>query len=551
MYNTSFFKKILLISTVVLLYSCDKDFNAIGDDLIGDDHFGLESVKYDVLAYNQEVTPIQSNSLGVNALGIYDNPVLGTTTANYATQLTLAAYAPSIGESPVIESVVLSVPYFSHATASNTDGSTTYALDSIYGPSEGRLKLSVYESGVQMRASYFDNNNNQFAQLYNTDMDTETGDGAYINFDKSKKPLATGKPLNDSESKFENDEFFFDSKQLADVTKNDKNEDVTTRVAPEMRLNLNKAFFQDKILNPAAKAKLATQDVFQEYFRGLYFKVEKSGANPSNMALMDFTKGKITIKYKAKTDVTTDDANLTEDRTLVINLTGSTAGLLQDVKETNYASALAAVNKDSGDQRLYLKGGQGSLAVLELTGLAAKLEEIRTNKWLVNEANLIFYIDTLQMAKTADGSVDVKKMAKEPKRVYLYDLDNNIPIIDYAADGSTSITNDARMTKVIYGGIVSVNSGTKRGSYYKIRLTNHIRNIIKDATAKNVRLGLVAIDDISVTASNKLKLKNSVISEAPRSTVITPVGTILYGNNVSAEEQAKKLQLEIYYTKPN
>ena len=551
MYNTSFFKKILLISTVVLLYSCDKDFNAIGDDLIGDDHFGLESVKYDVLAYNQEVTPIQSNSLGVNALGIYDNPVLGTTTANYATQLTLAAYAPSIGESPVIESVVLSVPYFSHATASNTDGSTTYALDSIYGPSEGRLKLSVYESGVQMRASYFDNNNNQFAQLYNTDMDTETGDGAYINFDKSKKPLATGKPLNDSESKFENDEFFFDSKQLADVTKNDKNEDVTTRVAPEMRLNLNKAFFQDKILNPAAKAKLATQDVFQEYFRGLYFKVEKSGANPSNMALMDFTKGKITIKYKAKTDVTTDDANLTEDRTLVINLTGSTAGLLQDVKETNYASALAAVNKDSGDQRLYLKGGQGSLAVLELSGLAAKLEEIRTNKWLVNEANLIFYIDTLQMAKTADGSVDVKKMAKEPKRVYLYDLDNNIPIIDYAADGSTSITNDARMTKVIYGGIVSVNSGTKRGSYYKIRLTNHIRNIIKDATAKNVRLGLVAIDDISVTASNKLKLKNSVISEAPRSTVITPVGTILYGNNVSAEEQAKKLQLEIYYTKPN
>jgi len=551
MYNTSFFKKILLISTVVLLYSCDKDFNAIGDDLIGDDHFGLESVKYDVLAYNQEVTPIQSNSLGVNALGIYDNPVLGTTTANYATQLTLAAYAPSIGESPVIESVVLSVPYFSHATASNTDGSTTYALDSIYGPSEGRLKLSVYESGVQMRASYFDNNNNQFAQLYNTDMDTETGDGAYINFDKSKKPLATGKPLNDSESKFENDEFFFDSKQLADVTKNDKNEDVTTRVAPEMRLNLNKAFFQDKILNPAAKAKLATQDVFQEYFRGLYFKVEKSGANPSNMALMDFTKGKITIKYKAKTDITTDDANLTEDRTLVINLTGSTAGLLQDVKETNYASALAAVNKDSGDQRLYLKGGQGSLAVLELSGLAAKLEEIRTNKWLVNEANLIFYIDTLQMAKTADGSVDVKKMAKEPKRVYLYDLDNNIPIIDYAADGSTSITNDARMTKVIYGGIVSVNSGTKRGSYYKIRLTNHIRNIIKDATAKNVRLGLVAIDDISVTASNKLKLKNSVISEAPRSTVITPVGTILYGNNVSAEEQAKKLQLEIYYTKPN
>jgi len=543
MYNTSFFKKILLISTVVLLYSCDKDFNAIGDDLIGDDHFGLESEKYDVLAYNQEVTPIQSNALGVNALGIYDNPVLGTTTANFATQLTLAAYAPSIGGEPVIESVVLSVPYFSHVTATNTDGSSTYALDSIYGPSEGKLKLSVYESGVQMRASYFDNSNNQLAQLYYTNQNPF--------FDTNKKiDATTNKPLNDDPSPLQNEQFFFSAAEYADKSTNDKNEEVTTRVAPEMRLNLNKAFFQKKILDVAA-AKLATADVFQEYFRGLYFQVEKSGGDPSNMALMDFSKGKITIKYKAKTDITTDLETVKEDRTLVINLTGSTAGLLQDVKEANYASALQSPNTATGDGRLYLKGGQGSLAVLELNGLAAKLEEIRAKKWLVNEANLIFYIDTLKMAKTADGSVDVKKMAKEPKRVYLYDLDNNIPIIDYAADGTTSITNDARMTKVIYGGIINVNSSTKRGSYYKIRLTSHIRNIIKDATAKNVRLGLVAIDDISVTASNKLELKNSVISDAPKSTVIVPEGTILYGNNVSADEQPKKLQLEVYYTKPN
>ena len=542
MYNTSFFKKILLISTVVLLYSCDKDFNAIGDDLIGDDHFGLESEKYDVLAYNQEVTPIQSNSLTVNALGIYDNPVLGTTTANYATQVALTAYAPSIGESPVIQSVVLSVPYFSHITATNPDGSSTYALDSIYGAPEGKLKLSVYESGVQMRASYFDGGN-QFAQLYNTDMDTDTGVPEYINFDARK----VGSRLNTG-GVLENDQFFFDAKQITDVTTTDGKE-VTTKVAPEMRLNLDNAFFQSKILSAPA-AKLATADVFQEYFRGLYFQVERSGSDPSNMALMDFTKGKITIKYKAKTDITTDGETV-EDRTLVINLTGSTASLLKDAKSSDYATAIQNPNA-AGDERLFLKGGQGSLAVLELNGLAAKLEEIRANKWLVNEANLVFYIDTLQMAKTADGSTDIKKMAKEPKRVYLYDLDNNLPIVDYATDGSTSITTDPRMTKVIYGGIVNVNSTTKRGSYYKIRLTNHIRNIIKNASAKNVRLGLVAIDDISITASNKLKLKNSVISEAPRSTVITPVGTVLYGGaSGSTIPTGKKLQLEIYYTKPN
>ncbi|MHC0443518.1 DUF4270 family protein, partial [Flavobacterium sp. 3-210] len=73
-----------------------------------------------------------------------------------------------------------------------------------------------------------------------------------------------------------------------------------TRVKPEMRLHLNKKFFQDKILN-APSSKLATEDVFQEYFRGLYFNVERSGSNPSNMALMDFSAGTITVYYKAKT----------------------------------------------------------------------------------------------------------------------------------------------------------------------------------------------------------------------------------------------------------
>jgi hypothetical protein len=288
MYNTSFIKKILLVATVVLLYSCDKDFNAIGDDLIGDNHFDLAPEKYDVLAYNQEITPIQSNGLAINGLGIYDNPVLGTTNGNFATQLTLVDYAPTIGEEPVVESVVLNIPYFSHVKSTNTDGSRVYELDSIFGAPEGNLKLSVYESGVQMRSSYFDNGS-QLAQLYYTDQNAD--------FDNFKK----GNRLNDDPNVLQNDQFFFDAKELVDVTTDaTTGKEVTTRVAPEMRLNLNKDFFQSKILNAVA-SKLANVDAFQEYFRGLYFKAEKAGLK-SNMALLDFTKGKITIKYKAKTD---------------------------------------------------------------------------------------------------------------------------------------------------------------------------------------------------------------------------------------------------------
>ncbi len=105
------------------------------------------------MAYNQKITSVESNNLPVNALGIYDDPAFGKTTANFATQLTLAVVNPTIGSKPVIDNVILEVPYFTDATklVSKPDGSHVYTLDSIYGDSNAKIKLSVYESGCFMR----------------------------------------------------------------------------------------------------------------------------------------------------------------------------------------------------------------------------------------------------------------------------------------------------------------------------------------------------------------------------------------------------------------
>ena len=131
MYNTSFFKKMLVAASLVFLYSCDKEYNAIGDELIGDNHFDLLQYSSDVVAYNQKVGPIQSNNLPLNALGIYNDGAFGKTTANFATQIVLATPNPTIGEEAVIDSVYLTVPYFSTLKTTNTDGSHEYELDSI------------------------------------------------------------------------------------------------------------------------------------------------------------------------------------------------------------------------------------------------------------------------------------------------------------------------------------------------------------------------------------------------------------------------------------
>jgi hypothetical protein len=540
MYNNSFFKTLLLLVSFSFVVSCDKEYSEIGDSLIGENNFNLSKENYSVVAYNQKITPIQSENLPINALGIYNNPAFGKTTANFATQLTLASVNPTINLAlnPVIDSVYIDVPYFVDATQTKsisaaTTGLTagnTYVLDSIYGALNAKIKLSVYESGYLMNdkdpATEF-----QGAQKY------------YTNQNEDFNNYKIGNRLNDDASTAQNDAFFFNAKQNTLITKDADLKETRTYSAPSMRLALNKAFFTSKILNAPA-GKLATNDVFKEYFRGLYFKVEQSGADPGSLCLMNFTKGTITIKYKENTSAT-DAARV--DKTIALNMSGNSVSLLNESGTNSvYQAAINAPNKVDGEEKLYLKGGAGSLAIIDLfgpdinsDGVPDQLATIRNNGWLINEANLVFTIDAAAMADSF-----------EPERIYLYDFTNSTPVLDYILDGTSAVK--PKKSRLLFDGNLNRNATTKRGSTYKIRITNHIRNLVNKKDIKNVQLGLVVTEDIAI--SNFSFLKTAIVTPAfsvvPRASVMNPLGTILYGGK-STVEDGKRLKLEIYYTKPN
>lgn len=519
MYNNSFFKKILLVACVIFLYSCDKDYNSIGGGLIGENHFDFAKYTSNVVAYNQKIGPIQSNNLNVNALGILDNPAFGTTTANFATQIVLEGVKPTIGKNPVIESVVLTIPYFSTLKSTDANGDRTFQLDSIQGPLDGKIMLSVYESGYFMR-----------------DLDPTAGfqeiQKYYTNQNTDFNTVKVGNRLNNSTDASQNDAFVFSAADYKTTATVDTKE-VVTRVAPGMRLDLNAAYFKTKIIDAAASGKLASNDVFKEYFRGLYFKVGKSGSSASSLALLDFKKGKITIKYK---EDTSDTDGTKVEKSIVLNLTGNTASLLeQSNTTTEYANATNPANSNitSGDEKLYLKGGEGSMAILEIFK-GNELKTIRDNGWLINEANLVFHVDP-----AASGT------ATKPNRIYLYDLNNSRPIVDYL-DASTG--TNAKNGKVVFSGILNKDKTTD--NTYKIRITNHIRNLIKNADSTNVKLGVVISEDINTINSYKLRTATGTITQAPKASVMSPLGIILFGSKATVADD-RRLKLEIYYTKPN
>jgi hypothetical protein len=554
MHNNSLFKSLLLFVVILLFISCDKEYSAVGEALIGDNNFELVKYPSNVVAHNEEITPVESSNLPVNALGIYENPAFGTTTASFVTQLALANLDPTIGVKPEIESVYLEVPYFVDATQTKPNtingvaSGNTYVLDSIYGEKLAKVKLSVYESSRYM------GNQSGKAQTFYTNQSSK--------FDS----FIIGNRLNDDSSTPQNDEFFFDPAQHSVTTKDADNKETTTYSAPSMRLKLNTAFFKEKIFNAPA-GSLTSNNVFMDYFKGLYFKVEQSGSDKGSLAMINFAKGTITIKYKEDLVTETKDANgnivkttTRVDKSIILNMTGNTVNLLkQSNSNTDYETAIRNPNRDLGDKKLYLKGGEGSMAVIELfekkdvigydisgnltgpNGVSDELDKIRKEGWLINEANLVLYIDT--------DNAEFKK-TYEPQRIYLYNYTNGTTILDYALASSIANKNNS---KFLFGGFIKrATTDPKRGVSYKFNITNHIRNLAKNVEVVNSKLGLVVTEDINSADFKKLEIENPFMSQVPKASVMNTLGTILYGSNLPETDvnYSKRLQLEIYYTKP-
>lgn len=564
-----YLKALLLGFTIIFIASCDKDYNEIGTEVIGDNdnHYGfdVDSTKT-VKAYNLAVGPVQTNNLAVNALGSYNHPKFGRTTANFVTQLELVAADPKF-YSPTIDSVYLYVPYFSELIETDSEtGDRTYELDSVYGGT-AKFRLSVYESGYFLR-DYDPAGGFQETQKYYSNQNAI--------FDANKILFEGGALNNNTLAVSQNEEFYFKTNEYKITYQKDGEEVVKERKAPGIWLDLDKDFFAQKIFN-APSGKLINNNVFKDYFRGLYFKAEELPSSPIGaMAMLNFKQGKIVIEYD---DETSSTDTTRKKKSMSINLGGNSVNLYENTESAEFTSALATANPTTGDEKLYLKGQQGSIAVIDLfdptdlmkalyvndldqvvpktdktghyklfTGsnnVSDEIDQMKVDNWLINEANLTFTIDKTAMASS-----------EEPYRVYLYDLNNRRPIYDYYTDFSTRA--NTKFNKVVHGGIIDtqkVEGG--RGIRYKIRLTNHVRNLIKNDST-NVRLGLAITESISTVSNMKLKTPitsgSSTIDRIPTAAVMNPLGTILYGSKpVSSDPngEKKRMKLKIYYTKPD
>ena len=537
---------LLLLFLVFLTFSCEKEFNTIGTDIISNDHFEVQSTYADVFTYNRKINTVQTNRLPIYQLGRYTDPLYGETQSGIASQLILQTANPTFGrytqelednadtddsvltieENETVTTVYLNIPFFSTLTDTDEDGTRTFELDSVFGNLNATFNLRVEE--LTFYLGDLDPANNFETPLeYFSDHDFSADTGALL-FDEiyaidENEVLIYGE--DDPE------------------TEEDESDDVAERLDPMIRIELDPAFFQQAIMDAEGTEFLANSNNFREYLRGLY--ISASSFSDDVLMLLNLSQANIEIQYEydevdtnGTPDDTSDDEIVKSNSSFLLSLSGNIVNsFTNDPYPTSVNDSL-----DTGDNasRLYLKGGAGTFVEIKLfdeDDSDTNLNEIRANNWLINEANLTFYVDRA----TLDGAPET---VTEPQRIYIYNMENNTALFDHLLDLTTNLA-DPESSKTIYGGILERNE-EEQGIRYKVRLTEHINNIIrKDST--NVRLGLVLTSDVNNTDLSTAILNPADEVRTASASVVTPLGTVLFGSHPGVEEE-NRLRLEIYYT---
>ena len=599
-------KFISIILSSLIFVSCNKEYNNIGTDFLRSDTFETSVEYVDVSISQKKIPAFKSIGLPVYQLGIIKDEIFGNREATFVSQLTLDELNPIFGitsqakeeegddsniliipENEVVVDAYLDIPFFNNTFDSDGDGvidaydvdpfdiysdsdgdglsdvlersngtdpldpdtdddgildnvdtdtvnprqgATLYDIDSLIGNKDANFKLKVQELDYFLSTYDPSNNFETFLKYYSDDNVIE-------NF--------KGKILFDDEIEIDTAELVIYKEDDPDTDDVDESEQVKERLTPRLRIPIDKDYMQAKIIDQEGNIDLANQDNFSLYFKGLFLSAYDF-SDPL-LLMLNYSDASINIVYEYDkynrndtTDDTSDDTIDREEKIFKLNLTGNQINIIkQDPYSIEISNALSSTNDEL--KRVYLKGGEGIMMEVNLFDDGAGsdiLGEIKSKGWLINEANLTMYIDK--------DAVDISGGIIEPSRIYLYDIDSKAPVIDYFIDQSQG--QKPKDQKTVHSGLIEIDED-RNGIKYKIRISEHVKNIIRNDSL-NKRLGLVVTSDITNAVNTELKITDE-LEYIPISTVINPLGTILYGPNPEPINYDKRFRLELFYTEIN
>ena len=539
------FTKIIFLT--FLLLSCEKEFASFESEVINSENainFSTSSIEYELTTRSEMVNPVQTNNLPSFLLGSYKHPQYGRSNSSFVGQMVPAEYNHDFGDNVVLDSVVLTIPYYSRGVETSEEGDITYEIDSVYGNSP--IKISVFK-------------NNFFFRSFDPFADFDTSQSYFSNGSLSLEEIINLGQL-EGDLLFEIDEFTPSAEQI-NLTELDTlgNSYVSQRLAPALRFKLNNPndnFWETIFFENEGNQVLTNEPNFKEFFRGLYIKAESN--SDGSVMLLNFasSNSKLTIHYTSdNTNVDDSDTGSTDNietnqHEYVMNFSGNLLNLFEN--ETLIDVDL--MEQTSGNENIYVRGGEGIISTLDLfsgtiTENGEEIDEFDHFKEffydeisdepirIINEAYIEFFVN--QNFSNQD----------EPERIYIYNYEQNSALIDYFLDQSVSSQTINAKINHLEPLLRDTLSDDNKGVKYKIRITEHLNNLILRDSA-NAKLGLGVISDVA--SVQNFKILDGFDSENKKlasGVILSPKGTILHGNlSLNLEKRPK---IKIYYTEPD
>ena len=594
----------LILIIIVFNFSCNEDFNTIGIDLVSISDFETKKEYFPVYSKTDSIADIQSDRQVYMHIGQINLPFFGRSSANFTTQINIPPNSvfgnfsqnrelegdPNntkvIQENERVKDVYLEIPFIVDQRDSDDDGvidafdidpndpnsdtdgdgvsdieekrngtnpldmdsdgdgisdltdtdnssydseNKVYSVDSIYGNKNTQFNFKVTELTYFFNDLDPDNNFESIKPYYSQRDYYEEG--------------FVGRVLADYPYQLDFNEIRYNYKEDDPETESvDETELVETRLTPRIRIPLDNSFFQEKILDMESTEALENANNFHNHIKSINFRI--SNLNEEIYMLLNMTGASIKVKYNfdfvndnGTQNVLTDDSIEEGERILELPIGG--------VKINHFKNNNISENTLSSG-KIYLKGGLGTRSIINLfdkEGDSQVIEDLRKkNNILINEANLIFYVDPLFTQNWNSESLIAE-------RVYVYKTTDNLPLTDYFTDPTSSET-DPTQNKILHGGKLEYKDD--KPFRYKINITEHVSDLINlndGAYAENIPLSLVVTSDVAFIRSRKAILKNgSDKIMVPEGTIYTPLGTVILNETPPEGLSERRLILELKYT---
>ena len=554
------FKNSLLLAVLVITFAaCNEEFSTIDSDIINENtatNFNVLSEKFEVISYTEALGPVQTNGLSSNMLGVFNDPNYGRTEASIVTQVNSSLIAPDFGNNIVIDSVVLTLPLSNNNLGLNEDNNIEYELTSVLPESDNNdykpIKLSIFE-------------NNYFLRDFDPNEEFDTAQRYFSN-----KSASASEQISESDLEFQLlvEETVQVSNEEIILTDGADEPTITQRLAPSIRLAYSGVndpvvtFFKNKIFDlPEGNTELSNSNNFNDYFRGIYFKAEPlvtDGVLDGSLIVLNLQQegANFTVYYSNREDDQSEDER--NFATYTLTFAPNRINFLENDFTINSG------NETEGDSRLFVKAGEGAIASIDLLFNSTNdnsdinnLNEFKrafanyenddvengeflSYKRLINEVNLVFYVDQNQVN------------GEEPNRLFLYNKTDQTPLADFFNDTQNStiplisIPNHLGILERVDNDID--NEGIK----YTMKITEHVTSILEN-NQENVQLGLAVSGNVNLEALTPqfaVQTANNDELTVPVSSLLIPRGTILHGNKSgeTTGDLSKRLYLEIIYT---